>query len=143
MEMNMRPWKLTLDIDATHKYDGENSGTKVAYFVDTMASKAWCQTITSYNINVVRKYGYQQNYDDAFKRYEIVINGEFLDKALEQCRAIMRSLSVVSYLNYCQVEREYHNGEVRRPKSKTWGGEQRRSNRQQQKRRLRDGDYDI
>ena len=53
MEMNMRPWKLTLDIDATHKYDGENSGTKVAYFVDTMASKAWCQTITSYNINVL------------------------------------------------------------------------------------------
>ena len=110
MEMTMRPWKLTLDIDATHKYDGEGSGTKVAYFVDTMASKAWCQTITSYNINVTRKYGYQQNYDDAFKRYEIVINGEFLDKALEQCRTIMRSLSLVSYLNYCQVEREYHNG---------------------------------
>lgn len=111
MEMTMRPWKLTLDIDATHKYDGEASGTKVAYFIDTMAGKAWCQTITSYNINVVRKYGYQQNYDDAFKRYEIVINGEFLDKALEQCRTIMRSLSVTSYLNYCQVEREYHDGE--------------------------------
>ncbi len=35
------------------------------------------------------------------------------------------------------------DGEVRRPKSKTWGGEERKSNRQQQKRRLRDGDYDI
>ena len=50
MEMTMRPWKLTLDIDAT-QYDGENSGTKVA-LCDAMASKAWCQTITSYNINV-------------------------------------------------------------------------------------------
>ena len=35
------------------------------------------------------------------------------------------------------------DGEVRRPRSKTWGGEERKSNRQQQKRRLRDGDYDI
>ena len=35
------------------------------------------------------------------------------------------------------------DGEIRRPRSKTWGGEERKSNRQQQKRRLRDGDYDI
>ena len=111
MEMTMRPWKLTLDIDSTYKYDGENSGTKVAYFLDTMAGKVWCQTITSYNINVTRKIGYQQSYAEAFKRYEFVVNGEFLDKALEQCRTIMRSLSITSYLNYCQVEREYHNGE--------------------------------
>ena len=106
----MRPWKLTLDIHDTHKYNGEGSSNKVEYFIYNMASKDWCQTITSYNINVTRTIGYKQNYAEAFKRYEFVINGEFLDKALEQCRTIMRSLSVTSYLNYCQVEREYHNG---------------------------------
>ena len=103
-------WNLSIYIYATYYYYVEVIGNKVVYCIDTMASKAWCQTITSYNINVTRKFGYQQNYDDAFKRFEIVINGEFLDKALEQCRTIMRSLSLVSYLNYCQVEREYHDG---------------------------------
>jgi len=95
----MRPWKLTLDIDATHKYDGENSGTKVAYFIDTMASKAWCQTITSYNINVTRKYGYQQNYDDAFKvieeQFKNIIKvtdatGEVLKSTKDLCNKTLR-----------------------------------------------------
>ena len=47
MEMTMRPWKLTLDIDSTYKYDRDNSGPKVAHFMENMAGNAWGQTIKS------------------------------------------------------------------------------------------------